>query len=68
MGGIARSNRRAKARRRLLHRILQVSYQSAKLGPGLDEDSAIVVRDDHVRVLGHGAATALDGKVSPTPT
>jgi cyanophycinase len=39
-----------------------VAQQPAKLGLGLDEDTAIVVRDGHFRVLGSGAVTVLDGR------
>jgi cyanophycinase len=51
------------AERGRVNRLLAaVAQQPAKLGVGIDEDTAMVVEGDRFRVLGSGAVTVLDAK------
>jgi cyanophycinase len=41
-----------------------VALQPAHLGVGIDEDTAVLVKDEHLEVLGTGAVTVLDARAA----
>jgi cyanophycinase len=51
-------------RRRFQRLLSAVALEPTHLGVGIDEDTAVLVKDDHFEVLGTGSVTVLDARAA----